>query len=176
MKRVSFRRLKLYISGNAQTEAPEYDRTALEARLGFGDWTLTLNGVEYPCSVPLSDYLEAGWVMEKAPESIASGKRAAGEVYLRKDVLTTLIPGYVYNPFPVALTPEHCFVAECLLVFDADDAFALRNAEGDFEISGSNTRTEVIAKLEAGEDFESLIAEYGEDPGMQNEPTMSRGY
>jgi len=87
--------------------------------------------------------------MEKAPESIASGKRAAGEVYLRKDVLTTLVPGYVYNPFPVALTPEHCFVAECLLVFDADDTFALCNAEGDFEISGSNTRTEVIAKLEA---------------------------
>ena len=35
---------------------------------------------------------------------------------------------------------------------------------------------EIYARLEAGEDFEALIAEYGEDPGMQNEPTSSRGY
>lgn len=38
------------------------------------------------------------------------------------------------------------------------------------------TTDAVYARLEAGEDFESLIAEFGEDPGMQNEPTMSRGY
>lgn len=38
------------------------------------------------------------------------------------------------------------------------------------------TTDEIYAKLEAGEDFEDLIAEYGEDPGMQNEPTSSRGY
>ena len=30
--------------------------------------------------------------------------------------------------------------------------------------------------LDAGEDFQTLIDEYGEDPGMQNEPTASRGY
>ena len=35
---------------------------------------------------------------------------------------------------------------------------------------------EIYARLEAGEDFNALIAEYGEDPGMQNEPTSSRGY
>jgi len=35
---------------------------------------------------------------------------------------------------------------------------------------------EVYARLEKGEDFETLMAEYGEDPGMKNEPTMSRGY
>ena len=35
---------------------------------------------------------------------------------------------------------------------------------------------EIYARLEAGEDFEALIAEYGEDPGMQSEPTSSRGY
>ena len=38
------------------------------------------------------------------------------------------------------------------------------------------TLDEIYARLAAGEDFEALIAEYGEDPGMQNEPTMSRGY
>lgn len=35
---------------------------------------------------------------------------------------------------------------------------------------------EIYARLAAGEAFEDLIAEYGEDPGMQNEPAMSRGY
>ncbi|MBQ4088440.1 MAG: peptidylprolyl isomerase [Clostridia bacterium] len=36
--------------------------------------------------------------------------------------------------------------------------------------------TEIYAKLDAGEDFEAVMAEYGEDPGMQIEPTMSAGY
>ena len=35
---------------------------------------------------------------------------------------------------------------------------------------------EIYGRLEAGESFEDLIAEYGEDPGMQNEPTMTSGY
>lgn len=34
----------------------------------------------------------------------------------------------------------------------------------------------IYDRLAGGESFEALIAEYGEDPGMQNEPTMSRGY
>ena len=38
------------------------------------------------------------------------------------------------------------------------------------------TTDAIYARLEAGEAFEDLIAEYGEDPGMQNEPTMTRGY
>lgn len=35
---------------------------------------------------------------------------------------------------------------------------------------------EIYAKLEAGEEFDAVMAEYGEDPGMQIEPTMSDGY
>jgi len=35
---------------------------------------------------------------------------------------------------------------------------------------------EIYGKIEAGEDFEALIEAYGEDPGMQNEPTKTRGY
>ena len=35
---------------------------------------------------------------------------------------------------------------------------------------------EIYAKLEAGDDFASLIEAYGEDPGMKNEPTKTRGY
>ena len=39
-----------------------------------------------------------------------------------------------------------------------------------------DTTDEIYSRLEEGESFEDLIAEYGEDPGMKNEPTMSRGY
>ena len=35
---------------------------------------------------------------------------------------------------------------------------------------------EIYAKIEAGEDFDALIEEYGEDPGMQNEPYKTEGY
>ena len=38
------------------------------------------------------------------------------------------------------------------------------------------TTDEIYARLEGGESFEALIEEYGEDPGMQNEPTKTRGY
>lgn len=34
----------------------------------------------------------------------------------------------------------------------------------------------VYARLEAGEEFDALMAELGEDPGMQSEPSMSKGY
>ena len=35
---------------------------------------------------------------------------------------------------------------------------------------------EVYAKIQAGEDFDELIEEYGEDPGMKNEPYKTEGY
>lgn len=38
-------------------------------------------------------------------------------------------------------------------------------------------KTDAIAeRIAAGEDFGALIEEFGEDPGMQNEPTATRGY
>lgn len=35
---------------------------------------------------------------------------------------------------------------------------------------------EIMAKIAEGGDFDSLVAEYGEDPGMKSEPYMSEGY
>jgi len=38
------------------------------------------------------------------------------------------------------------------------------------------TVDEVLAKLEAGEDFDTLLEQYGEDTGMQAEPAKTTGY
>jgi parvulin-like peptidyl-prolyl isomerase len=35
---------------------------------------------------------------------------------------------------------------------------------------------EALAKVKAGEDFDALIAEYGQDPGMQQDPAKTQGY
>ena len=58
----------------------------------------------------------------------------------------------------------------------SEKELAVVTAEQIALLSVADTTDEIYARLEAGEDFEALIAEYGEDPGMQNEPTMSRGY
>ncbi|MBR6766953.1 MAG: peptidylprolyl isomerase [Clostridia bacterium] len=53
---------------------------------------------------------------------------------------------------------------------------AVEEAEEACLASVQDKIDEIYAAIEAGEDFDDLIAAYGEDPGMQNEPTMSRGY
>lgn len=38
------------------------------------------------------------------------------------------------------------------------------------------TAEEALAKAQAGEDFDALIEEYGDDPGMRSEPASTQGY
>ena len=38
------------------------------------------------------------------------------------------------------------------------------------------TAQDVLARAQAGEDFDALLEEYGQDTGMKNEPNKSRGY
>ena len=53
---------------------------------------------------------------------------------------------------------------------------AVEDAEAACLESVKDKTDEIYAKLAEGADFADLIAEYGEDPGMQNEPTATRGY
>lgn len=39
-----------------------------------------------------------------------------------------------------------------------------------------DTANDLVAQINAGSDFDELMAQYGKDPGMQREPTMSYGY
>ena len=53
---------------------------------------------------------------------------------------------------------------------------AAEKAEADCLASVKEKTDEIYGKIEAGEDFAALIEAYGEDPGMKNEPTATRGY
>ena len=53
---------------------------------------------------------------------------------------------------------------------------AVETAEAACLDSVKEKTDEIYAKLAEGAEFADLIAEYGEDPGMQNEPTATRGY
>ena len=80
---------------------------------------------------------------------IAEGERTAEEIQAEIDAIQAAIPG------------------------QEEDVKAAEQAILD---SVKETTDEIYARLEAGENFEDLIAEYGEDPGMQNEPTKTSGY
>lgn len=54
-----------------------------------------------------------------------------------------------------------------------DGADALRNEK---LLTIQEKADEVLAKVNAGEDFDGLIEQYGEDPGMQAEPYNETGY
>ena len=53
---------------------------------------------------------------------------------------------------------------------------AVEDAEAACLESVKDKTDEIYARIAAGDEFADLIAEYGEDPGMQNEPTATRGY
>ncbi len=53
---------------------------------------------------------------------------------------------------------------------------SVEKAEADCIASVQDKLDEIYGKIEAGEDFGDLIDAYGEDPGMKNEPTKTRGY
>ncbi len=53
---------------------------------------------------------------------------------------------------------------------------AVTDAEAACLASVADRTDAVYEKLAAGEDFDAVMAEYGEDPGMQSEPNMTTGY
>ena len=55
-------------------------------------------------------------------------------------------------------------------------ADAVEDARNRLLESRRDVLDDIYARLENGEDFRGLIAEYGEDPGMQDETTLAEGY
>ncbi len=53
---------------------------------------------------------------------------------------------------------------------------ALADAKAKAVAAITPTVEEIVGKLAEGEDFDKLMADYGEDTGMQSEPAMTTGY
>ncbi|MBR4443742.1 MAG: SurA N-terminal domain-containing protein [Clostridia bacterium] len=52
----------------------------------------------------------------------------------------------------------------------------IEDKKAEIIASFSDKTDEIYKKLEEGASFDDLMAEYGEDPGMQSEPSMTEGY
>lgn len=112
--------------------------------------TTAYSDAQFDLDMSLSDidYLEEE-LFAANDDDIAEGERTAEEIQAEIDAIQAAVPGQ-----------EEAVQAAGQAILD----------------SVKETTDEIYARLEAGESFEDLIAEYGEDPGMQNEPTKTSGY
>lgn len=85
------------------------------------------------------------------------------------------------------VAPEGLFYVKHILIKTEDpaDASADEAGEDDETVSSADSATfrdpkavaeSILEKVNAGEDFDALIEEYGEDTGMQAEPAKTQGY
>ncbi len=84
------------------------------------------------------------------------------------------------------VAPEGLFYVKHILIRDdSDDSDTSSDSSGEESLSSSDSvsftdpeelANTVLEKVEAGEDFDTLIEAYGDDPGMESEPTKSQGY
>ena len=80
------------------------------------------------------------------------------------------------------MAPEGLFYVKHILIMN-DEAAEDTASEDTLSSSSSATFRDskalaetVLEKVQAGEDFDKLVEDYGEDPGMTNEPNKSLGY
>jgi len=86
---------------------------------------------------------------------------------------------YVYSgEVKPLVAPKGLFYVKHILI-KTEEAEDENTISEDSAYTGADPETvakAVLEKVKAGEDFDALIEEYGEDPGMQSEPAKSEGY
>lgn len=92
----------------------------------------------------------------------------------------------VDNGEVIVYKPEgYYYIKHILISYDEDTLAQLREAADDEAKDAlvkqgcekiQKKADEILAKVKAGDDFDALIAQYGEDPGMKNEPNKTTGY
>ena len=87
-----------------------------------------------------------------------------------------------YGEVEPLVAPEGLFYVKHILIMN-DEATQDESSEDTLSDSSSASFRDskalaetVLEKVQAGEDFDKLIEDYGEDPGMTNEPNKSLGY
>lgn len=83
------------------------------------------------------------------------------------------------TPAPEATADPEATPAKTLEELNAEKATIeaqIETKKAEIVASFKEKTDAVYARLEAGESFDALMAELGEDPGMKSEPSMSKGY
>ncbi len=98
------------------------------------------------------------------------------ELILQNQLVVKLISQFSLNEDGTEMTDEQ---AEAYLIENSPRVkHVLISNEGEVDGDKRALAEDVLAKAKAGEDFDALIAEYGEDPGMESQPDgyiLSRG-
>lgn len=102
---------------------------------------------------------------------VPEGYRAVLHILL--DVEDELLNAYTdaqgaYDECASAETPDEAAIAAAKEAMDTARAAVLDSCKEQLD--------DIYARLEKGEDFRTLIAQYGQDPGMQDESTLEEGY
>ena len=99
------------------------------------------------------------------------GYRAVTHILLEvdADLLQAFLDAQgAYEEASSAETVDEAAVAAAKETMDAARAAVIASRQSDID--------DIYARLKAGETFESLIAEYGKDPGMQDAGNLAEGY
>ncbi len=113
-------------------------------------------------------------VMSAYTDAVAARRQAEADI---DDLLAELANATDDDEATVARTEDEIN----LDIAAAENALAEKEAAAEAAaqacLANVQTKTDAIAeRLAAGESFGALMNEFGEDPGMQNEPTATRGY
>ena len=103
-------------------------------------------------------------------------KESYTDLILQNQLVVKLISHFSLNEDGTEMTDEQ---AEAYLIENSPRVkHVLISNEGEVDGDKRALAEDVLAKAKAGEDFDALVAQYGEDPGMESQPDgyiLSRG-
>lgn len=122
-----------YVAG----EPAEYSDAAFLSDYGLSGFSFTFNGTTCDAPLTVQRLLDAGWTVERAPQSLPA--RSSATVYLRYDVRTTLAVR-AYNYTTNAIEPAYGLLSDSSGLEVSDDGYrdnAITDPAASFSYKGS---------------------------------------
>lgn len=122
-----------YVAG----EPAEYSDAAFLSDYGLSGFSFTFNGTTCDAPLTVQSLLDAGWTVERAPQSLPA--RSSATVYLRYDVRTTLAVR-AYNYTANAIEPAYGLLSDLFGLEISDNGYtdnAITDPAASFSYKGS---------------------------------------
>ena len=122
-----------YVAG----EPAEYSDAAFLSDYGLSGFSFTFNGTACDAPLTVQRLLDAGWTLERAPQSLPA--RSSATVYLRYDVRTTLAVR-AYNYTANAIEPAYGLLSDSFGLEVSDNGYtdnAITDPAASFSYKGS---------------------------------------